>query len=1185
MSFVHINSHSHYSLLDALGSPKDIVKQAKQLGFTAIGLADNSYLYGVVELYKAAKDEGLKAIIGADFYVAPASRFDKTNTTEGKSTRLTIYAKNFTGYQNLLILSTLASTEGFYYRPRIDLEILEKYREGLIVLSGSQWGAIPQAILQNNIELAEQLAQKFQQLFGEDFYLEIQRHPEIPEYAQFEPELIKIGKKFNIPLVATHSSHYLKPDDSFPHDILVSIGTQTNIHNPDRKKYPGDFSLKPAEEMLAIFKDLPEAAENTVKIAEKCDLKLQFGQNLIPPFKTPSGQSSTDYLRELCEKGLRELYPAEMHEKAQKQLDYELDVVGKMGFNDYFLIVWDFIDYAKRNGIAVGPGRGSAAGAIIAYTLKITELDPLRYGLIFERFLNPDRVSMPDIDIDFADHRRHEVLDYTIQKYGKDCVSQVITYGTMSAKAAVRDVGRGMGYPYSEVDAVAKAVPQPVLGKHAPLKVSSEKDPELSQLYKNDPRAKELLDNSMKLEGTVRNAGTHACAVIISEHPLVNYTPLQKATDGSDGIVTQYSMKYLEDIGLLKMDFLGLKNLTIIEQTLNLIEKTQGIKVDLLKIPMDDLKTFELFQRGDTTGIFQLESSGMRRYIRELKPDNFEDIIAMISLYRPGPMEWIPSYIKGKHQPETVRYLDPSFESILKVTNGVAIYQEQILLIARNFAGFSLGEADILRRAVGKKDPKLLAEQKEKFIDGCVQQGHARNHAKEIFEKVVEPFAGYGFNKSHAACYAMISYRTSYLKAHFPTEFMAALLTSDHGNLEKIAIEINDCEAMGIDVMPPSINVSESTFSVESEGKIRFGLSAIKGIGEGPISEILKSRAEKGPFQSLEDLASRLPPKILNKKTIESLAYSGALDQFGERRTLAENFDELSRYSKNVSQQKSAPEDQADLFQSFEDEHQIELEKLKLRPVEALPIMEKLKLEKNYLGLYVSMHPLKGLTTYLKRKAKLIGDLNDKDIGKNVKLAGIITSLKTVMTKAGTPMAYGELEDLTSKIEIVIFPKVYEQYKFKLKEDQILFIDGKLDIRRGSPQLSIFDIKNASLETMLKNATEAGVYDPQEKIERRSPRFSLPEEPSQAAAIDQSKQQSQSAGNPFLEKDKITITIPPNFPADKLSELKQLMADNSGSLPVYLKVTQNDQPTTIKTQIAINPAPEILSKFKKLLGE
>ncbi|MGL5831299.1 MAG: DNA polymerase III subunit alpha [Candidatus Altimarinota bacterium] len=1183
MSFVHLNSHSHYSLLDALGAPKDIVKQAKQLGFSAIGLTDNSYLYGAVEFYKAAKDEGLKAIIGVDFYLAPASRFDRQNSVEAKASRLTVFAKNFTGYQNLLQLSTLASTEGFYYRPRLDMEILEKYKEGLIVLSGSIWGAIPQALLQQDLEQAETLAKKFQQLFGEDFYLEVQRHPEIPEYQQIEPELIKLSQKLNIPLVATQSSHYLKPEDHFPHDILVSIGTQTNIHNPDRKQYKGDFSLKPAEEMLAIFKDLPDAIENTVKIADKCDLKLQFGQNLIPPFKTPNGQTSTEYLRELCEKGLKELYPAEMHEKAQKQLDYELEVVGKMGFNDYFLIVWDFIDYAKRNGIAVGPGRGSAAGAIIAYTLKITELDPLKYGLIFERFLNPDRVSMPDIDIDFADHRRHEVLDYTIQKYGKDCVSQVITYGTMSAKAAVRDVGRGMGYPYSEVDAVAKAVPQPVLGKHAPLKVSTEKDPELSQLYKNDARAKELLDNSMKLEGTVRNAGTHACAVIISEQPLVNYTPLQKATDGSDGIVTQYSMKYLEDIGLLKMDFLGLKNLTIIEQTLNLIEKTKGIKIDLIKIPMDDLKTFELFQRGDTTGIFQLESSGMRRYIRELKPDNFEDIIAMISLYRPGPMEWIPSYIKGKHHPDTVRFLDPSFESILKVTNGVAIYQEQILLIARNFAGFSLGEADILRRAVGKKDPKLLVEQKEKFIDGSVAQGHDRKHAKEIFEKVVEPFAGYGFNKSHAACYAMISYRTSYLKAHYPTEFMAALLTSDHGNLEKIAIEINDCDAMGIEVLPPSINFSESTFSVESEGKIRFGLSAIKGIGEGPISEILKARAEKGPFQSVEDIASRLPPKILNKKTIESLAYSGALDQFGDRRTFAENFEEISRYAKNASQQKSAPADQSDLFQLFDSDNQpeIALEKLTLPPVAPLSTMEKLKLEKNYLGLYVSMHPLKGLTTYLKRKAKLIGDLNDKDLNKNVKLAGIITSLKTVMTKAGTPMAYGELEDLTSKIEIVIFPKVYEQYKFKLKEDQILFLDGKLDIRRGSPQLSVFDLKNASLETMVKNATEAGVYDPQEKIEKKSPRFTTATE-APAASVEAP---AQPAGNPFLEKDKITISIPTEFPAEKLTQLKQLMSDHVGSLPVFLKVVQNGQLTTIKTQIAIDPAPEVLAKFKKLLGE
>ncbi|MCC6643718.1 DNA polymerase III subunit alpha, partial [Candidatus Peregrinibacteria bacterium] len=751
MGFVHLNVHSHYSLLDALGTPKDIIKKAKEQGFSAVGLTDNAYLYGAVEFYKAAKEAEIKAVIGCEFYLAE-SHFDKSPDSEKKTYRLTILAKNNQGYQNLLQLSTTASLEGYLHVPRIDFPLLQKHHEGLIVLSGSKWGELSQLLINDQDELAEELAVTYQKLFGENYYIEIQRHPQIASYAKIENKLIFLAKKLGIGLVATYGPHYLKPEDATTHDILICIGRQTNINDANRYRYDGDFSFKSPQEMEEIFKDLPEALENTVKIADQCDVNLKFGQYLIPIFKTPNGESSKEYLRFLCEKGLRELFPLERQEQAQKQLNYELEVVDKMGFNDYFLITWDFINYAKNNGIMVGPGRGSAAGAIIAYTLKITELDPIEHGLVFERFLNPDRISMPDIDIDFADSRRHEVLEYTINKYGKDCVSQVITYGTMSAKAAVRDVGRGMGYSYSEVDQIAKAVPPPILGKHTPLAISTVKDPALSDVYQNNPRAKALLDNAIKLEGTVRHAGTHACAVIIADRPLVNFTPLQRATDGSDGIVTQYSMKYLEDIGLLKMDFLGLKNLTLIEKAINLIEERTGEKVDITKIPLNDEKTFEVLQRGDTTGVFQLESSGMRRYIRELKPTKFDDIVAMISLYRPGPLEWIPTYIEGKHKPETIKYQDPSFEGILKETNGIAIYQEQILQIARIFSGFTLGEADILRRAVGKKDPKALAEQKDKFVQGAIKSGHTEKHATEIFEKVVEPFAGYGFNKSHAAC-------------------------------------------------------------------------------------------------------------------------------------------------------------------------------------------------------------------------------------------------------------------------------------------------------------------------------------------------------------------------------------------------------------------------------------------------
>ncbi len=1182
MSFVHLNTHSHYSLLDAFGTPKDIVKKAKEQGSPAVGLTDNGYLYGAVEFYKAAKDAGIKAIIGCEFYLTSGSRFEKTLQTEESLSRLTLLAFDKEGYHNLLHLSTLASLEGYYSKPRIDWDLVQKHSSGLIALSGSKWGELPQAILENDQQLQEKILERYLQLFKQNYYLEIQRHPEIQEYHSIEKRLIELSRKHNIPLVATQNPHYIKSEYADTHDILLCIGNQTNILDTSRQKYLGDFSMKTPEQMLELFHDLPEACENTLKIAEKCDVKLDFGQYLIPKFKTPNQETSEQYLRILCEKGLRELYPPDQHERAQKQLDYELGVVNSMGFNDYFLIVWDFIDYAKKQGITVGPGRGSAAGAIIAYTLKITELDPMEHGLIFERFLNPDRVSMPDIDIDFADHRRHEVLEYTINKYGKDCVSQVITYGTMSAKAAVRDVGRGMGYPYSEVDQIAKAVPQPVLGKHAPLNISVKKDPNLSELYENNTRARALLDNAIKIEGTVRNAGTHACAVIIADRPLVNFTPLQKSTDGSDGIVTQYSMKYLEDIGLLKMDFLGLKNLTIMEKALELIQKRTGEKIDLLKIPMDDQKTFELLQRGDTTGVFQLESSGMRRYIKELKPNQFEDIVAMISLYRPGPMEWIPSYIEGKHKPETVKYLDPSFVNILKETNGVAIYQEQILVIARQFAGFTLGEADILRRAIGKKDPKALAEQKDKFIEGAVRCGQTKAHGKLIFEKAIEPFAGYGFNKAHAACYAMISYRTSWLKAHYPTELMAALLTSDHGNTDKIAIEMNDCEEMGIKVMPPSINESESSFSVIQEGKIRFGLSAIKGLGEGAINQIIENREKSGKFHSLEELVSRLPTKLINKKALESLAYSGALDELGDRRTIAENHETISKYAKNIEHSSKSNVDQSDLFEMYDaDQTDHMKEKLKLKPLPPLSTMEKLKLEKHYLGLYVSSTPLKGLTAYLQKKAKLIGDFTEKDIDKNVKVAGILASIRTIITKSGAAMAYAEIEDSTGKIPITIFPKVFDQYKFKLKEDQILIVDGKLEHRRGELQLAVFDLKTVSLETMIKNATEAGIYDPQEKTQRRQPQIDL-EKLQKKAATNTTSAQTKSPI--IMENDTIRISIPDKFDQSKFVELKELLGKSPGDMKVEIQLKQNNKDKIIKTDMKISDTPELRAAIQKILG-
>lgn len=1183
MTFVHLNTHSHYSMLDALGSPKEIIKKAKEMGYMAVGLTDNAYLYGAVEFYKAAKEAEIKPIIGCEFYMAKNSRFEKTLDDKNKTFRITVLAKNNAGYKNLLQLSTIGSLEGYFENPRIDLEILKKYAKGLIVLSGSIYGELATYLLENNTLKAEELIKTYQSIFKDDYYLEIQRHPRIPDYKEIEDKIIKLAEKFKVEVVATQEPHYINSGDAGPHDILVCIGKQTNLLDENRYKYEGDFSFKSSEDMENIFSDLPQATACSSKIAEKCNIDIEFHQDLIPKFKTPNGESSKEYLRILCEDGLKELYPKDKQKEAQKQLDYELDIVDKMGFNDYFLIVWDFIYYAKNKGIAVGPGRGSAAGAIIAYTLKITELDPIEHGLVFERFLNPDRVSMPDIDIDFADHRRHEVLEYTIDKYGKDCVSQVITYGTMSAKAAVRDIGRGMGYPYSEVDKISKAVPAPVLGKHIPLNISTKKDPSLSEIYRNDVRAKALLDNAIKIEGTVRHAGTHACAVIIADRPLVNFTPLQRPTDGSDGIVTQYSMKVLEEIGLLKMDFLGLKNLTIIEKTLDLIKDRTGEAIEINKISLEDEKTFDLLQKGNTTGVFQLESAGMRRYIKELKPTRFEDIVAMISLYRPGPMEWIPAYIEGKHNPKTISYLDPSFESILRETNGIAIYQEQILLIARHFAGFSLGQADILRRAVGKKDPKALAEQKDKFIQGAVKCGHTEKHARTIFEKVIEPFAGYGFNKAHAACYAMISYRTSFLKAHYPTELMAALLTSDSDNTDKIVAEMSDCEQMGIKVLPPSINESILSFSVEKEGIIRFGLAAIKGLGAGAIQVIIEERNKNGKFKSLEDIVNRLPTKLINKKTIECLAYSGALDEYGDRSTIGENYEVLSAYARNIEKSNSENEDQTDLFGIFDEEANEELkQKIKLTPKPALQLMEKLKLEKQYLGVYVSSTPLKGLGKYLKGKGKPISNFTEKDLEKTTVVAGILTSIRTIITKSGAPMAYAELEDPTGKIALVIFPKIFAEIKFKIQEDQIFVVEGRLSLRRGELQMAVYGMKGVSLESMVENAQRSGSYDPNEIIIKRPPNINI-EKLSSKKDENTERKKKYFKHISIGEKDVI-IKIPPNTPQSILSHLKSLLSENSGDKRIEMRIPQGQQIQTIKTNMTIGEDDKLFQKIEKLLG-
>lgn len=1149
MSFVHLHVHSHYSLLDGLGTPKDIVKAAKAMGCPAVALTDHGSMYGAIEFYKAAKEAGINPIIGCEVYVAPGSRFDRVPGTENKPFHLTLLATSREGYQNLMLLVTKASLEGFYYKPRLDYGLLTAHNKGLIALSGCLGGQVAKAVADGDEKKQLEVISKYQEIFGkENFYLEMQDHPLIDEQKVLNQTLIELSKKTGAPLVATQDSHYVHKDDLTAQDILLCIQTQATLGEENRMKFDGDFSLRSPEEMKEAFKDCPEAIENTLKIAERCKIELDFGQNLIPKFKTPSNESAGDYLRKLCEEGLQRRYNGAPNEKALKQLDYELSVVGSMGFNDYFLIVWDFVKFAKDAGIAVGPGRGSAAGSLITYCLDITELDPLAYGLIFERFLNPERVSMPDIDIDFADNRRDEVLNYVKTKYGVENVAQIITFGTMAAKSAVRDVGRAMGYPYAEVDKIAKLVPMPIQGRHAPLKQSIEKDPGLKNAYQNDPRAKALLDNAIKLEGTVRHAGTHASAVVMSEKPLLNFTPLQRSPGEGDDVITQYSMKPCDEIGLLKMDFLGLKNLTIIEKALLIIKKIHDVTIDLVKIPISDEATFQLLQKGDTTGVFQLESPGMRRYIKELVPEKFEDIIAMISLYRPGPMEWIPGYIKAKHHPETVRYFHPSFEPILKETNGVAIYQEQILQIARTFSGFSLGEADILRKAVGKKNPVLLQEQKKKFVEGAVKNSHQQKFAVEVFEKVIEPFAGYGFNKAHAACYAMISYRTAYLKAHYPIEFMAALMSCDHDVTDRIVLEITECENMGIAVLPPSVNDSFVNFTVVDNKTIRFGLSAIKGLGVGSLNELLEAR-KKGPYKTLEDFLQRVPAKVINKKTIESLAASGALDALGERKAIIESYEDMAKFAK-YSQEISI-QGQTSIFGSMDSEVKSDMSSFHLKNVRPATLMEGLNWEKQYLGLYVSSHPLKGLKKYLAKKVNLIDDLTKREIGRTVKLGGILNKIKKVFTKAGAYMLYGEIEDPTGRIEIVVFPKVYSQYQQFFKEGQILIIEGRLDQRSGALQLSCNMAKTLSLDSMITNAKAAGLYDLNEKVVRKQKVLEV--EAAEADPLEEAEPITNVEElNEQWKENPYVIKINDGVDLERLNRLKTFLIQHQGQRAVEL---------------------------------
>lgn len=1040
--FVHLHVHSHYSLLDGLAKIPELLDYTQELGMDSVALTDHGNLYGLIEFYQEAQKRKIKPILGCEVYVARGSRHQKQVDDKGNY-HLTLLAENETGYRNLIKLVTKAHLEGFYYKPRVDKELLQQYHQGLIALSGCAQGKIPQLILNGRLEEAQAEALESQKMFGaKNFFLEIQHCPSFKSQSEINRQLCLISEKTNIPLVATNDVHYLKPEDEEAQEILLMINTHTNIQTPDRMTMVGsDSYLASPKEMIEAFKEYPEeAVTNTLKIAERCQVELDLGQIRLPHFDPPEGEDDTSYLRKLCQEGIKGKYGRATKE-IKERLDYELSVIEKMGFVSYFLIVHDFIKWAKEQHIVVGPGRGSAPGSIVSYLLDITTIDPLKHKLIFERFLNPERISMPDIDIDFADNRRDEVIGYVANKYGRKHVAQIITFGTMAARGSIRDVGRALGYSYSFCDQIAKTIPF-----NMNLSQALDAVKELKSQYEADEKVRRLIDLAKKIEGTARHASTHACGVVVADQPLTEIVPLQLAPQNKESVVTQYSMEYIEALGLLKMDFLGLRNLTIIEETLKRIYAIHQVDLKIEEIPFDDRKTYQLLQRGETTGVFQLESSGMRSYLKQLKPNRFEDIVAMVALYRPGPMQFIPQYIARKNNREKVQYSHPILKEILADTYGIAVYQEQIIQIAHRLAGFTLSEADTLRKAIGKKKKDLLDKQKDKFLKGMVNNKVSQELAQEVWEWII-PFASYSFNLAHATSYATIAYQTAYLKAHYPLEFMSSLLTSHSGNNEKIAFLIQECRRVGIEIWPPDINESFLTFSVVPQNNvIRFGLSAIKNVSHKVVEQIINERKQNGYFKTLEDFVSRTCEFGLDKKSLESMARAGVFDNLIDRAKIVNNIKNILDCAQEIKKQSNSQ--QASLFQttSFRPA-------LNLSQEGTITTLDKLGWEKELLGLYISAHPLNQYEKMLKKITTPIKEIDDSFIGQMVRVGGIINKINRIITKNNERMMFVELEDLTDKIEVVVFPRVLDSYAKMLTEGNIILMKGRIDRRNGSLQM------------------------------------------------------------------------------------------------------------------------------------
>ena len=1058
MQFCHLHTHTEYSLLDGEASIKKLVARVKELGMDSCAITDHGSMYGVVDFYREAKAQGIHPVIGCEVYMAPRSRFDKVHDIDNKTSHLILLAENQRGYKNLIKLVSAGYIDGFYYKPRIDFEMLKEHSEGIIALSACIAGEVPKALLRGDYDEAKKIALKYAEVLGKDnYFLEIQDHG-LSEQKRIIPDMLRLSEETGIGLVATNDIHYLKKEDAKYQDVLMCIQMEKKVDDPDRMKFETEeFYIKSPEEMMSLFEYVPQAIENTEKIAKRCNVDFDFGTRHLPAYAVPDGKDAFEYLRELCQNGLEKRY-SPVSDELQKRLDYELGVIKSMGFVDYFLIVWDFIHFAKNNGVMVGPGRGSAAGSIVAYSLGITTVDPIKYGLIFERFLNPERVSMPDIDIDFAPNGRQKIIDYVVEKYGEGQVAQIITFGTMKAKLAIRDVGRALDIPYAEVDKVAKLVPFDLkMTISKALDISTE----LHALYENDPQIKELLDTSMALEGLPRHASTHAAGVVITSEPIVNYVPLQ--LNSENFITTQFTKDTVENLGLLKMDFLGLRNLTVIENAVKIIKRTRGIDLNMDEIDYDCKEVYELISSGNTDGVFQLESAGMQSFMQELKPDTLEDVIAGIALYRPGPMEQIPRYIKSKKNPKTIKYKHPLLKNILDVTYGCMVYQEQVLEIVRTLAGYSLGKADSMRRVISKKKADQMVIERKNFIygsddgdiPGCIKNGIDEQTAISIFDEIND-FANYAFNKSHAAAYAFVTYQTAYLKTFYPVEYMASLISSID-DLDKINHYIANCKEMGIDRLPPDVNKSEDTFTVENNS-IRFGLSAVKNVGRAMILNLVNERKNNGEFKTFSDFIDRMAGRDMNKRALEGLISCGAFDSMGVKRSQL-----LAVYEKALDGTAKAARDnvagQMSLFDTIEEQSEMQFPN-----IDELDKKTMLKMEKQSTGLYFSGHPMEEYTDKIKKLTKynisdvltsvhkdedgnyhaVEGGLQDGDM---MIICAAIASRKNKTTRSNAQMAFLNVEDVYGSVECIVFPKVLNEFSPLLQEDNLVAIACRLSIR------------------------------------------------------------------------------------------------------------------------------------------